>query len=563
MAKPIECPSCLSMNKAGQVRCRVCGTRLAVPRERSAPSAPVTLQRVMSGEIFTAVVGEVPHEVEKAEPVETEEDLRQEEPAAPSASEENYRMLERLAQRLRQDAEAAEERFTPYRPTEPRKAESVDARKVAAEALALAVRAFKEQRFEATVQHLTKVLAKDESDPRVWNLLGASYLRLGRPYKAAVGFIRALELDIANGSAWLGLSRAFAAAGDSRGSLEVLDRTVQVAPDMPEAWLERGLILESLQNLSEAVKSFSNALRLKPDHPRARERYEALAAATAEELPSPKPNPTEREPAPAAAQPQEDKMTLEFDEFLGAGEGAPEPSARPPRICTHVVGLDDALGGGVPWGHVVLIQGAPGTMKSSIGFSILLNNAAKAGLHCLYISLEERAPSLLRQMASLGFNLHVERGSLVLLDPRSAKGILAEREDWIEAFEDALARVKAARGLDLVVIDSLEALEVLARFQDRRRDMFRLFEWLRDLGVTSFLITERPDWVVGGHVLQGRWDEDFLADGVFHLRQHLVSDLEVQRRLRVVKMRGTPHESGYLALVLDDGRFRVTRAMTS
>ena len=92
--------------------------------------------------------------------------------------------------------------------------------------------------------------------------------------------------------------------------------------------------------------------------------------------------------------------------------------------------------------------------------------------------------------------------------------------------------------------------------------MYRLFEWLRDLAVTSFVITERPDWLIAGHVLQGRWDEDFLADGVIQLRIHMVSDLEAQRRLRVVKMRGTKHDTGYLAMVLDDGRFRVTRAMS-
>ncbi len=122
---------------------------------------------------------------------------------------------------------------------------------------------------------------------------------------------------------------------------------------------------------------------------------------------------------------------------------------------------------------------------------------------------------------------------------------------------DELGRARASR-----LVDSLEAIEVLAKFKDRRREMYRLFEWLRDLDATSFVIAERPDWVVEGHVLQGRWDEDFLADGVIHLRLHLVSDLDVQRRIRIVKMRGTRHEAGYLAIVLDEGRFRVTRALT-
>jgi len=201
-------------------------------------------------------------------------------------------------------------------------------------------------------------------------------------------------------------------------------------------------------------------------------------------------------------------------------------------------------------------------MKSSLAFSILLHNATREGLHCLYLSLEERTSSLLKQMGSLGLKLEVPRGSLVVLDPKTASNLFGERSDWIEALQAGIASIKAQRGLDLIVIDSLEALEVLAKFKDRRREMYRLFEWLRDQDLTSFVITERPDWIVAGHVLQGRWDEDFLADGVVHLRIHMVSDLDAQRRLRVVKMRGSRHETGYLAMVLDEGRFRVTRAMS-
>src|SRR5207237_213206 len=170
--------------------------------------------------------------------------------------------------------------------------------------------------------------------------------------------------------------------------------------------------------------------------------------------------------------------------------------------------------GGIPWGHLVLIEGAPGTMKSSLAFSILLHNAAKEGLHCLYLSLEERASSLLRQMGSLGLKLDVPKGSLIVLDPRTAADMLAERTDWVAALEKGIRAIKEKRGLDLIVIDSLEALEVLAKFKDRRREMYRLFEWLRDLAVTSFVITERPDWLIAGHVLQGRWDEDFLRGGI-------------------------------------------------
>src|SRR5204863_9136596 len=105
----------------------------------------------------------------------------------------------------------------------------------------------------------------------------------------------------------------------------------------------------------------------------------------------------------------------------------PVPEApRPPRVPTFVEGLDESLEGGIPWGHLVLIEGAPGTMKSSLAFSILLHNAAREGLHCLYVSLQARASSLLRQMGARGLKLDVPKESLIVLDPRTAADILAE-----------------------------------------------------------------------------------------------------------------------------------------
>ncbi len=560
MTQPIQCLDCLAMNQADRTRCRVCGRKLNGREGLRRPAVPVTLQRVMSGEIFTTVVANAPKSKEQQTLNLREASVQVPVTVEADESAEPAQLLAAFAERLAKDAAAVNARFKRYAPRPGRLPPTAEGRKAIAKHLESAVAALREKRFEVAIEELLKALAKDDEDPRTWILLGGTYLRLERPYKAAVGFLRALELNPSNENAWLGLARSFKAVDDLSGALEVLDRFVQLRGDHVEAWSERGLVLEALQDLTEAMKSFSRALELKPGHKVSRERYDALASKAMDDPQAPEPA---REEGAWKAEAEEESDELpEFDDLATPAIAPPKESTRPARVRTYVEGLDEAIGGGVPWGHVVLVQGAPGTMKSSLGFSILLHNAVYDGLHCLYISLEERSSSLLKQMGSLGLHLQVDRGSLVVLDPRTAKGLLSERADWIDGFQQALASIKAERGLDLVVIDSLEALEVLAKFQDRRREMYRLFEWLRDLGVTSFLITERPDWVIAGHVMQGRWDEDFLADGVFHLRQHFVSDLEVQRRLRVMKMRGTKHESGYLAFVLDEGRFKVTRAMS-
>lgn len=566
MTKPLRCPDCLTVNEPGAGACRACGRRLDahLPLDPSA----VTLRRVMGGGIFTAV----PPPAGKDHPAKGHEHASGAAQAQIEVAPEDGAdaQLASLTDRLVKDAAAAGERFKPYRPTGHARPLSAEAKKAITRSLQEAATAIKEKRLEQAAHEILKAIARDDTDARTWALLGGTYLRLNRPYKAAVGFMRALELDPESQQAGLGLARAFRAAGDLPGCRQVLDQVVASHPHSADSWAERGLALEDLHDLPEAVRSYDMALKVNPDHRAAKERQGALAPLVEREplppraaIAGPEAVASEGVPPPAAAGAEGDEELPDFTDLAALPEkpraAAAAEAGRPSRVRTHVDGLDEALGGGIPWGHVVLIQGAPGTLKSSLGFAILLQNAVRDGRHGVYVSLEERASSLLKQMGSLGLRLSVDKGSLVVLDPRTAKGILAERKDWIEGFQHALAAIRAERGLDLVVIDSLEALEVLAQFKDHRREMYRLFEWLRDLGVTAFLVTERPDWVIGGHVIQGRWDEDFLADGLIHLRQQIESDRDVRRRLRVVKMRGTGHETSYLDLVLDDGRFKVTR----
>lgn len=247
----------------------------------------------------------------------------------------------------------------------------------------------------------------------------------------------------------------------------------------------------------------------------------------------------------------------------GAERAAPELRGDGmPRIQTHIAGLDQALGGGIPRGYVVIVEGAPGTMKSSLAFWVLARDGVDDGRRGLYVTCEESSGSLLRQMGALGLDLEAAAPHVRILDAAMLGRKLAKpKTDWLKALRSTVESVRKDHPFDLLVIDSLEALSVMARFADRRQELFRLFEWLRDLGLTTFVIAERPDYVVHGNVLQGRYDENFLADGVLTLRLHMISDLDVQRRIRIVKMRGTKHETGYLALHVGDGELQVGRIL--
>lgn len=229
------------------------------------------------------------------------------------------------------------------------------------------------------------------------------------------------------------------------------------------------------------------------------------------------------------------------------------------RVKTYIRGFDEALDSGIPEGHVVLVCGEPGTMKSSVTFSILYNNAKYEGAKGLYISLEQSRNSLLDHMETMGMDMSEVEDNLHLLDLGLIRKNLKMMGDqtWMHVFKMYAENLKNTTDYSLLVIDSLPVLELLAQFKQPREDLFYFFEWLREFGITTFLISEME----GGATSYGKHDEDFLSDGIIHLKMEKVDDVNIQRRIRCVKMRSTNHNPNYFTLLFSDGEFQVTKVI--
>jgi KaiC/GvpD/RAD55 family RecA-like ATPase len=185
-------------------------------------------------------------------------------------------------------------------------------------------------------------------------------------------------------------------------------------------------------------------------------------------------------------------------------------------------------------------------MKTTLCYSIIHYNAREEGRTGVYLTLEQSKRSLLRGLESFGFEYDPAAGKVNIQDLAWIRKTLKEemtKDDWMETgLKTYLKRLKDQLEMELLVIDSLPVVETLARFEDPRDGWFQFLEFIRDdLKCTTFLITEDnpefPDVQVG-----------FLSDGIIELQLSAVAEVNLQLRLRCLKMRGTHHGRQFLQL---------------
>src|SRR3970040_2627436 len=96
------------------------------------------------------------------------------------------------------------------------------------------------------------------------------------------------------------------------------------------------------------------------------------------------------------AEPREEVQRLR--DAVAALSGTRREGRAAGRVRTLVEGFDAALEGGIPAGHVVILAGPSGSMKTSLALGMVYHNRREGGLQGLYISLEEGRETLLPTM---------------------------------------------------------------------------------------------------------------------------------------------------------------------
>ena len=228
-----------------------------------------------------------------------------------------------------------------------------------------------------------------------------------------------------------------------------------------------------------------------------------------------------------------------------------------PRISSGNTGLDTILRGGLPPRRLYLLEGAPGSGKTTLALKFLLEGV-KRGEPVLYVTLSETAEELEAVATSHGWSLD----GISLFELSSANEVLGQGQEqsilhpWemelgstVKLIQDEVERVKPTR----VVFDSLSEMRLLAQDALRyRRQVLALKQFFSGRNSTVILVDD-----LTGEIGQNDAHLHSLCHGVITLERLTLDFGAARRRLQVQKLRGVEFIGGFHDLNICQGGIEV------
>lgn len=217
---------------------------------------------------------------------------------------------------------------------------------------------------------------------------------------------------------------------------------------------------------------------------------------------------------------------------------------------TGINGLDEITVGGLPKGRPTLICGGPGCGKTLMALEFIVKGATLYNEPGVFMAFEEKADELTTNVASLGFDLdklqknrkiridyvHIDRTEVEETGEYDLNGLFIR-------LDHAINNIGAKR----VVLDTIENLFAgLTNQAILRAELRRLFQWLKDKGVTSIITGEKGQGTLTRHGL-----EEYVSDCVIFLDHRIVNQVST-RRLKIIKYRGSLHGTNEYPFLIDE-----------
>ena len=221
-----------------------------------------------------------------------------------------------------------------------------------------------------------------------------------------------------------------------------------------------------------------------------------------------------------------------------------------PKTPTGIDGLNEITGGGLPKGRPTLICGSAGCGKSVFAMQFLIKGITEYNEPGVYMSFEESGKDLIQNVRSLGFDLEksIAQKKLKIDHVQVERSEIQETGEYdLEGLFIRLNYAIDSIGAKRVVLDTIESLfSGLNNTAILRSEIRRLFQWLREKGVTTIITGER-----GETTLTRQGLEEYVSDCVILLDFRVIEQIAT-RRLRIVKYRGSTHGTNEYPFLIDE-----------
>ncbi|MXV14254.1 circadian clock protein KaiC [Hufsiella ginkgonis] len=226
------------------------------------------------------------------------------------------------------------------------------------------------------------------------------------------------------------------------------------------------------------------------------------------------------------------------------------PASTLRKTPTGIQGLDEITLGGLPAGRPTLVCGSAGCGKTLLSIEFIVRGATEYNEPGVFVAFEEKMDELTVNVASLGFDLiklqeekkirldhvHIERSEIEETGEYDLEGLFIRLGHAIDSI-----------GAKRVVLDTIESLfSGLSNEAILRAELRRLFQWLKEKGVTAIITGER-----GEKTLTRQGLEEYVSDCVILLDHRVIHQIST-RRIRVVKYRGSVHGTNEYPFLIDE-----------
>lgn len=225
------------------------------------------------------------------------------------------------------------------------------------------------------------------------------------------------------------------------------------------------------------------------------------------------------------------------------------------KIPSGINGLDEITHGGLPKGRPIIVCGNTGCGKTLLSMQFLVKGALDYGDPGVFMAFEESEQDLCQNVSSLGWDIaELQNNNMLVIDQVEIDhSMLQETGDF--SLEGIFLRLDSAIneiGAKRVVLDTIETLfGGLANSAIVRRELHRLFQWLKSRGVTTIITAERGETGLSRYGV-----EEYVSDCVLLLDNRIENELAT-RRMWIVKYRGSEHGSNEYPFLISNQGFSV------